>query len=188
MSKFVADLARNRSSQWRLKNSQLFKLLIVLVVVVIVMINVRFFFSSTGSRNKISQNHIMKTDIAQRNCKHTIQGKKYVSDDKGYLCDRAQLNATSGCCISKKWQYYCSQCDMKHNCCRDYEFCVSCCLGSEIPEKSLSLLPSLYETIDSKFDFCQSLCRTSSKSVVHENSYRSSLKYCFGSEPPPLKP
>lgn len=34
-------------------------------------------------------------------------------------------------------------------------------------------------------EFCRSLCRTSSDSVIGENRYRSELKYCYGGEPQP---
>jgi len=44
-------------------------------------------------------------------------------------------------------------------------------------------------SLSDPFELCRFKCRTSSGSVVHENSYRSpASKYCFGLERPPLQP
>jgi hypothetical protein len=42
------------------------------------------------------------------------------------------------------------------------------------------------EGTEDLFDWCLSRCRTSGRSVVHQNSFRSSLKYCYGIKDPPL--
>ena len=36
------------------------------------------------------------------------------------------------------------------------------------------------------FDMCLIRCRTSSRSVVHQNTFRSKIKHCFGKKAPPL--
>lgn len=44
-------------------------------------------------------------------------------------------------------------------------------------------------SLNDPFELCRYKCRTSSGSVVHENSYRSpAWKYCYGLERPPLQP
>jgi hypothetical protein len=41
---------------------------------------------------------------------------------------------------------------------------------------------------DGTFEYCKSICRTSSKSVVARNKYRNQDdKFCYGPEPPPIE-
>eukprot|EP00128_Syssomonas_multiformis_P007830 Colp12_sorted_trinity150504_noHs@22595 len=72
-----------------------------------------------------------------------------------------------------------------------FEYCVSCCLQ---PEKK-SMLKVLLETasnlvfqvVETHFDLCLANCRTSSLSVVHENTYRDqTYKHCYGANRPHL--
>jgi hypothetical protein len=42
------------------------------------------------------------------------------------------------------------------------------------------------DDIKDKFDLCSLKCKTSSRSVVHQNSFRSPLKNCYGPKEPPL--
>lgn len=124
-------------------------------------------------------------------CNNTVQGV-LLADSHGFLCNRKQLNTTSGCCLvhPHSHPFDCGNCDRDTQCCSAYEHCVSCCLGTEQKESAarandLQLRFSL-SVLSDPFELCKLLCRTSSKSLVHENAYRSSLKHCFGSSPPPL--
>ena len=49
-------------------------------------------------------------------------------------------------------------------------------------------LHQVYKGAASPFEFCQYKCRTSSASVIHENSYRSAAKHCYGAARPRLLP
>jgi len=39
----------------------------------------------------------------------------------------------------------------------------------------------------SGFDYCRTICRTSSKSIHSHNQYRNNDKYCYSLHPPPLQ-
>ena len=88
-------------------------------------------------------------------CRNSIQGKVLMADDQGlyfkilkmtspvrtpkcwencsfsgYVCLRADLYSTTGCCRTsgpKTQRYSCETCN-DHGCCSIYEYCVSCCL------------------------------------------------------------
>lgn len=105
-------------------------------------------------------------------------------------------------------------CSEEHQCCAQYEFCVSSCMdftwrrlrdlppSSNSNSKSSPLLSierllgehqadddnvaKEYSDATDLFDWCLLRCRTSGRSVVHQNSFRSTLKYCFGLKDPPL--
>jgi len=131
-------------------------------------------------------------------CKNSVQGKLLISDDKGFVCHRKDMNQL-GCCslneadlsLKKHQRYSCETCNMETGCCAIFEYCVSCCLD---PDKK-ALLSKVMENVSSSpdslvlsslsdgFDFCLAKCRTSSLSVQHENSYRDpKTKHCFATE------
>jgi len=115
------------------------------------------------------------------------------------------MNLSSGCCtnFSKSDQtinssivssfptvrFYCNECLSSYKCCTAFEFCVSCCMHPMHKEtlQTLDIRLIASSPIVDEFDVCLSVCRTSSKSLLHETSYRSKYKYCFGKEAPPLK-
>lgn len=80
---------------------------------------------------------------------------------------------------------------MQNNqCCEIYEHCVSCCmlptnrdnLNKLFIEGKNENLKIFLSSISDSFELCLLKCRTSSVSVLHENTYKNSnLKYCFGS-------
>lgn len=108
-------------------------------------------------------------------------------------------------------------CSEEHQCCSQYEFCVSGCLDftwqrlhstivdaqagkNEDTAVILQLVDRLvgdhqagdanvvkeYSRKTDLFDWCLLRCRTSGRSVVHQNSFRSALKHCYGLKDPPL--
>lgn len=108
-------------------------------------------------------------------------------------------------------------CSTEHQCCEQYEYCVSRCLeftwdrlhstvihakksDSEDAEKSFDSIMRLlgdHQAEDANvaneysapldiFDWCLLRCRTSGRSIVHQNSFRSTLKHCYGTKDPPL--
>ncbi|XP_049873376.1 SREBP regulating gene protein [Pectinophora gossypiella] len=129
-------------------------------------------------------------------CRNSVQGKLLLVDDRGYICQRSDM-MKNGCCdpdaeSSKK--YSCESCK-ENNCCIIYEHCVSCCLDPgkrDMLELVLSKLSAeenvLFRTLSDDYELCLTKCRTSSHSVLHENSYKDPAhKHCFGHEPPKFR-
>ncbi|KXJ29046.1 UPF0454 protein C12orf49 homolog [Exaiptasia diaphana] len=132
-----------------------------------------------------------------RQCRNSVQGASLIVDDRGFVCQRKDLSA-SGCCHShgeSTKRFFCESC-LINNCCGIYEDCVSCCLD---PKKKTLLLEGLnlwrsgtnviFKTVKDQFELCLTKCRTSSKSVWHENSYKDrKFKHCFGITSPEFSP
>uniref|UniRef100_A0A0K2TP98 SREBP regulating gene protein n=1 Tax=Lepeophtheirus salmonis TaxID=72036 RepID=A0A0K2TP98_LEPSM len=122
-------------------------------------------------------------------CRHTIQGSSAIADDKGYLCPRKSV-LQSGCCdtnATESYQYSCTHCHLDMGCCQAYEDCVSCCMS---PDKKTFLMSVLNEarilsnililSVSDQYELCLAKCRTSSKSVHHENTYKNpEYKFCY---------
>eukprot|EP00033_Pygsuia_biforma_P003570 GCRY01003906.1.p1 GENE.GCRY01003906.1~~GCRY01003906.1.p1 ORF type:complete len:189 (+),score=8.93 GCRY01003906.1:121-687(+) len=126
-----------------------------------------------------------QTSVYNEVCQNTIQGAFNVTDNAGFICSRFLL-PQSKCCPSNSSQFYCGTCDTNH-CCLDFETCVSCCLNPDNLPTVQSRFLSLQEQnrkfaslLSSHFSVCLALCRTSSRSVIHENSFRSNYKHCYG--------
>jgi hypothetical protein len=145
-------------------------------------------------------------------CQHT-PGKLMTADSLGSLCLHTQLNA-SGCCditrasappqqqplpgfhadsgVMLPTQFSCELCRSDNMCCSSYEGCVSCCLSPEheVQRQSLRQHSSLFAysrmAEDDSFAFCAYKCRTSSASLLHENTYRSPMVHCYGMYAPSL--
>lgn len=124
-----------------------------------------------------------------RDCRNSIQGALLIVDERGFVCNRKDLSA-SGCCHSageSTKRYECRYCQ-NNNCCSIYEHCVSCCLNPDnrrLLEQILILGSSvpnvISKSVGDQFELCLVKCRTSSKSVWHENSYKDkTFKHCFG--------
>lgn len=128
-------------------------------------------------------------------CRNSVQGKLLIVDERGYICNRTDLDIR-GCCditlphISK---HRCDTCS-RNDCCEQFEFCVSCCLDPEKKPLLTRVLEEARQTGDRSlasvadhFELCLAKCRTSSQSVQHENSYRNpKAKFCYGGDPPEL--
>ncbi|XP_075754298.1 SREBP regulating gene protein isoform X2 [Pelodiscus sinensis] len=114
-------------------------------------------------------------------CRNSVQGKLFITDELGYICERKDL-LVNGCCnvnVPSTKLYSCDSC-LPNGCCSVYEYCVSCCLQ---PNKNL------FMAVEDHFELCLAKCRTSSQSVQHENTYRDPVaKYCYGEYPPELLP
>lgn len=133
-------------------------------------------------------------------CRNTVQGFATLVDDRGRTCARDELDYATGCCpnatdtAAQVPQYSCGGCDLSTvGCCSTYEQCVSCCLHparhNRLEElKARGVGHRAYATMTSAFEFCTFKCRTSSGSVVYENSYRNEQHYCMGSLCPVLTP
>ncbi|CAH8448394.1 unnamed protein product [Dicrocoelium dendriticum] len=125
-------------------------------------------------------------------CQNTEQGDTIIADETGALCSR-DLILPSGCCPDPSegkdtgtHRFVCDQCNADH-CCGIYEHCVSCCLDQRHVALRLQVLKASQSSsrhlslASTPFEFCASICRTSSRSVVHENTYRDwNSRFCFG--------
>jgi len=127
-------------------------------------------------------------------CRNSLQGRTLVADDKGYVCERSNLEGT-GCCNnnSSLGRFICTGCETRLECCTEYEYCISCCLRREQKPVLQQFLKQaadnnnvLFVSVSDHFELCLAKCRTSSASVQHENTYRNKeRKYCYGKEAPP---
>jgi len=145
----------------------------------------------------IDANETLLGGIAE--CRNTRQGATYVTDDRGYTCERGYL-MLNGCCDavamsrgskgSPAPRFSCEGCQADSGCCQNYESCVSCCLK---PDQKSILLDMIMATSGHRlrqilaardqFELCLLKCRTSSSSVHSENKYKSeTFKYCYKQE------
>lgn len=125
-------------------------------------------------------------------CENTLTGVQVITDADGFSCP--PLSASAGCCADHSSRYSCQTCSASSSCCSSYEYCVSCCMGpdqrhifNDVRSRSTHAVVRLAPK-DDIFGVCAFKCRTSSGSVVHENSYRSKQKHCFGLFRPPISP
>ncbi|XP_041979223.1 SREBP regulating gene protein [Aricia agestis] len=128
-------------------------------------------------------------ETADFSCRNSMQGKSLIVDDRGYICPRTEITR-NGCCntdAETTSRYSCETC-RNTGCCVIYEHCVSCCLDPNkrhLLQDVLSRLSAdenvLFHSISDDYELCLTKCRTSSHSVLHENSYRDPThKHCFG--------
>ncbi|XP_070571520.1 SREBP regulating gene protein-like [Ptychodera flava] len=141
--------------------------------------------------------HETKNSTVLTTCRNSVQGRVHIADEKGYLCERADVLA-NGCCDStaEKTVLYCCDSCLDNGCCSLYEHCVSCCLQPQKQQLLQAVLGRaskafqiLFSSVTDHFELCLAKCRTSSESVQHENTYRDpEAKYCYGDNPPELQP
>eukprot|EP00635_Sarcinochrysidales_sp_CCMP3193_P003620 CAMPEP_0118905318 /NCGR_PEP_ID=MMETSP1166-20130328/9387_1 /TAXON_ID=1104430 /ORGANISM="Chrysoreinhardia sp, Strain CCMP3193" /LENGTH=260 /DNA_ID=CAMNT_0006844589 /DNA_START=12 /DNA_END=794 /DNA_ORIENTATION=- len=131
----------------------------------------------------------------KRTCRNTFGqgGGDLVADSAGVVCEGVSLDGDGCCCGGAD---ACdSGCDdeqdhhyQKKGCCETYEHCVACCAKSAPAADVLKRRASHAVLVDAAdaWDFCRFKCLTNSGSVLHQNSYRSLRKHCFGLERPTL--
>ena len=128
-------------------------------------------------------------------CRNSVQGRLVLADDRGHVCPRSEVLST-GCCDSNSSlteRHVCRECDQVSQCCSLYELCISCCLRPEQVASLQQILTKaeqtnnvLFVSVSDHFELCLAVCRTSSASVQHENTYRDrERKFCYGALPPP---
>eukprot|EP01024_Parvocaulis_polyphysoides_P057238 TRINITY_DN60801_c0_g1_i1.p1 TRINITY_DN60801_c0_g1~~TRINITY_DN60801_c0_g1_i1.p1 ORF type:complete len:304 (+),score=7.74 TRINITY_DN60801_c0_g1_i1:36-914(+) len=126
-------------------------------------------------------------------CLNTVQGRWYVADDQGVVCQRTDLNSRSGCCIHGK-RHSCETCTLEDQCCSNYEHCVSCCLRPDFKATNLYKIRNRSagrsETgyWKTPFEYCRGQCRPNSNTTVHENAFLSENHFCFSENGKPLTP
>eukprot|EP00731_Ephydatia_muelleri_P023601 Em0015g1184a len=127
---------------------------------------------------------------ALESCRNSRQGHTFYVDELGYVCRLGDI-LPNGCCTldtSGALRHDCSSC-VESGCCAIYEHCVSCCLHPDkeplvrniVKHRTGGTYSPLYSLVRDPFEFCMLHCRTSSRSVHHENAYKDTkLKYCYG--------
>mmetsp|Transcript_78647 Transcript_78647/g.211336 ORF Transcript_78647/g.211336 Transcript_78647/m.211336 type:complete len:259 (+) Transcript_78647:15-791(+) len=133
-------------------------------------------------------------------CRNTVQGPYHFADDRGYVCPLEELIFETGCCPDvEENRYSCASCEPLTQCCKVYEYCVSCCLSptnAKLRERAMNKMKdkrTYQRAVKEKdvFEFCRASCRTSSKSTVHGNAYNSEYRHCVSPDdlgvPPDLK-
>jgi len=209
----------------------------------------QFKWSSGGDGNEDNTKKIVAM------CRNTVQGQNYITDDRGYVCERRNVDPHSGCCAQQPLitlehvyntnnnhnpnnppspyippiainseitpnnivnndnntennndnnndnkdelleggsnRFSCAGCNLEYRCCQNYEFCVSCCLGTDKKQHLESILekePPFLASVHDQFEMCTAMCRTSSRNLVHEREYKSQIyKYCFTDSAPSTK-
>lgn len=95
----------------------------------------------------------------------------YTTDDRGYTCVHASVDAATGCCSPWMPRYACNDC--RGSCCGGYARCVSCCMG---------------RTGDG-FAACAGTCRTSSRSLDRTTAYADAgARFCWAHVTPSRAP
>ncbi|KAK7257873.1 hypothetical protein RIF29_32168 [Crotalaria pallida] len=135
---------------------------------------------TTAIRNNIG----FQINPHPHSCNTTVQGRFFLSDDHGYVCNAGSVDSRSRCCPRSGHRFSCHGCNVVSHCCNSYEYCVSCCLNPAYTSKEQVLKlkiakPATARTYTSVFDYCAGRCRHSSESVVHENAYLSDFHHCF---------
>ncbi|XP_026846932.1 UPF0454 protein C12orf49 homolog isoform X1 [Drosophila persimilis] len=135
------------------------------------------------------EQHINRTRDTELRCRNSVQGRQLLTDERGFVCLREQA-LPSGCCNLEMpgiGYYSCRTCNATTNCCRLYEYCVSCCLHPdkqpllELVLQSAYTPKYIYASVADHFELCLVKCRTNSHSVEHENKYRDGkAKHCYG--------
>ncbi|PIN15988.1 hypothetical protein CDL12_11369 [Handroanthus impetiginosus] len=123
-------------------------------------------------------------------CRTTVQGRFFLTDDNGNVCDAFSVDPLSRCCPEKGDQFSCQGCNLFSQCCNSYEFCVSCCLNPAMVHENAYLsefhhcfsMPSNYSGSSStqlearlaginiitgrQGESCDSVCKSSGQSCV----------------------
>jgi len=153
-------------------------------------LNQPFNWNLEGSNSDSNQ-----TEVALFTCRNSVQGRSVLADDRGNVCPRSEVLST-GCCDSNSSlteRHACRDCDQVTQCCSQFELCISCCLRPQQVSSLQQILAKAEQTnnvllvsVSDHFELCLAVCRTSSASVQHENTYRDrERKFCYGAVPPP---
>ncbi|XP_011171817.1 SREBP regulating gene protein isoform X2 [Solenopsis invicta] len=161
--------------------------------------------AASDNAGNMDASNLNESDASAQSCRNSIQGKGLIVDDRGLVCSRHEV-LSNGCCMveqrqtpkneeslsmARRERYSCKTCNPQ-GCCTIYEYCVSCCLHpdkqirgrkdvvSAKVQKDLGRTPIRNSD---RFQICLAVCRTSSSSVRHENTYKDPLaKHCYISQ------
>jgi hypothetical protein len=151
-----------------------------------------FVFFICSSTVKSQQRKIRIRDVPGDNtCRNTLQGLSSITDSLGFFCPRENLDYKTGCCTNGE-RYSCQGCNLEDQCCTEYEHCVSCCLDPRHEAAVLAPRTKRFTrnsdggTWPDAWEYCSGLCRTHSRSTVHENAYISTRHHCFSGHGRPM--
>ncbi|KAJ8601405.1 hypothetical protein CTAYLR_005029 [Chrysophaeum taylorii] len=105
-----------------------------------------------------------------------------VADSRGHVCGITELEET-GCCGGESGGASRDECSFEQQCCAIYEHCVASCVSADaavLQAVRRRASHALLAFADDDFDLCRFRCLTNSGSVLHQNSFRSKFKHCFG--------
>ncbi|KAL0382835.1 UNVERIFIED_CONTAM: hypothetical protein Scaly_0570800 [Sesamum calycinum] len=130
-------------------------------------------------------------------CRTTVQGRFFLTDDNGHVCDAFSVDPLSRCCPGEGDQFSCQGCNLVSQCCNSYEFCVSCCLNPAMTPKELALKENMEVFLIFVLGGVATVLRVwklffeatifiqypkflaSYYHKVHENAYLSEFHHCF---------
>jgi hypothetical protein len=157
----------------------------------------------TAKKNAVVNTIVLKADGSSTTteapktlitlCRNTVIGNHFITDSKGYTCRIEDVDHVSRCCSTQPkpttTRYSCKSCDNKYGCCSVYEHCVSCCMAPDRRQELRETFEKrrsdrLYKGVTTVFQFCAIRCRTTSRSVINENKYRSPMKHCYAHNDP----
>jgi len=135
--------------------------------------------------------------VLPNTCRSTWNGDTEITDDRGYLCARADVDPMTGCCDGGE-QFACSSCRTgdadADDCCTTHARCVTCCMGpaSGVERWWETFTPLRDQATfqwEDRFQFCNYRCRVHSRSTAHENDYiERSHVHCFSPDARPRDP
>eukprot|EP00300_Choanocystis_sp_HF-7_P007893 c15568_g1_i2.p1 GENE.c15568_g1_i2~~c15568_g1_i2.p1 ORF type:complete len:193 (+),score=16.70 c15568_g1_i2:42-620(+) len=134
-------------------------------------------------------------DEAANPCRNTGIGLDLVTDNHGRTCHPSDLTQDECCNPNLPFSnkpiertstslHSCQTCDPATSCCESFPYCVACCmsepqrlsLANSVPDRVVHLYASLH----SVFDVCQIVCRTNSRSVVFETTFKQpKTRHCY---------
>lgn len=100
-----------------------------------------------------------------------IPGKHLIADSTGAVCTRKEIESDGCCRLSISPRNSCNSCQSELQCCTDYEFCISCCMGGALADLLLFNFAILRVKLTRGAPFCGLLNinkkAAKSPSIVH---------------------
>jgi len=101
-----------------------------------------------------------------RQCHSTRGSPHWVTDDRGYTCRWDALDAATGCCADGLLPSLRSCHECARGCCRDYAFCVGCCMSRT-----------------RTFTQCAARCHTDHRALDAHGRYTGDAHFCWDAKP-----
>lgn len=111
------------------------------------------------------------------------------ADDRGKTCAWNDMDFSTGCCArGSERESESAKCE-ENLCCVSYETCVARCQGpSHDVQRAMRAHArgrnqQITGYFSDAFAYCANRCRTQPSVTVHENTYVTDAKYCYGDYP-----
>ena len=143
-----------------------------------------------------SRKRMLALHRGKARCRTTKAGRRFVADDRGYVCRRSAVDPATQCCGRSEGgnasasgipRYDCASCN-ERGCCSEYEQCVACCLdprrdGSRAKMVSITAAGGgslIAKRNASAFVVCKERCRYRSDHLTKvPEDFRSDFRHCF---------